>query len=346
MATGPERVNISDANIIQEFKNLIAMMLQHLRNLASGAPQEAHRLIELEVELKGADSPERIGALRSGVELMLTQLDIGGRGTDMKLAGAFRAAIDSLVEVLKSQVQGGDAVTRDLEQSAQQLDLLVQGEPTADLMTELRAAAEGVRGSLETLRSHQKSAVSQLAVSHAEIERLKSELVRRQEEAIIDELTEIYNRRAFNKRLKEEVARLARYKTPFSLILFDIDHFKRFNDSYGHLAGDEVLRTVAEVVGKVTRRTDILARYGGEEFAIIAASTPVPNAAVLAEKVRRKVEEIQFMYDGKAISVTISLGVAQCEPRDSCASLIKRADTHLYRAKTDGRNRVSYPNGG
>ena len=346
MATGSEGINVANANMARELKTLVAMLLQHLRALSSGKPQEAHRLIELESELKTANSPEQIGTLRSDLEFALTQLDIGSKSTDMKLAGAFRTAIDALVEVLKGQVQGGSTVSRELEQSAQQLDQLAQGKPTEKLMESLKAVASGVRGSVENLRSHQKSAVSQLSASHAEIERLKGELKRRQEEAIIDELTAIYNRRAFNKRLKEEIARLARYKTPFSLIIFDIDHFKRFNDTCGHLAGDEVLRTVAEVVGKATRQTDFLARYGGEEFAIIAANTSIQSAAVVAEKVREKVAEIQFVYDGKSISVTISLGVAECATRDSSASLIKRTGACLYSAKAGGRNKVCQANGG
>jgi two-component system, cell cycle response regulator len=156
----------------------------------------------------------------------------------------------------------------------------------------------------------------------------------------VDGLTQLLNKRYFMEMLERELSRAQRYQRALSLVMFDIDHFKRINDTHGHLAGDHVLRHLAGVIKGNVRREDIPARYGGEEFAIILPEIDLRGARLLAEKLRRLVEEARFEFDGTTIPVTISLGVAACPAnRMDPLELIRLADEKLYEAKGGGRNR-------
>ncbi len=158
-----------------------------------------------------------------------------------------------------------------------------------------------------------------------------------------DPLTELFNRRHFDDVLGGEVARLVRYATPVSLILCDIDHFKRFNDEHGHQLGDEVLRAVASTLVRSVRKADVVARYGGEELAVVLTNTGAAGAFVLAERLRAAVERARVTSGERGLSCTASFGVASAEDAvsvSSAATLIGRADAALYAAKRAGRNRV------
>jgi len=165
------------------------------------------------------------------------------------------------------------------------------------------------------------------------------------ESASRDGLTGALNKRYFLERLDADVAHARRHRQQLSLLLFDIDHFKKVNDTHGHLAGDRILRGVASVVAPAVRREDVFARYGGEEFAVIARSTDLPTALDLAERLRQTVEASRFESDGTAIGVTISVGVATFAqvPEPTAAAFLAAADEALYRAKGAGRNRVEGP---
>ncbi len=155
-----------------------------------------------------------------------------------------------------------------------------------------------------------------------------------------DGLTGVHNKRFFHETLEREVSRCKRYGRVLSLIVFDIDLFKSVNDTYGHIAGDAVLRQLASLVRVNIRREDIFARVGGEEFALILPETQGPEASAVADKIRKLVEASEFSFDTITIPVTVSLGVASLDPADSAESLFARADANLYRAKQAGRNRV------
>jgi diguanylate cyclase (GGDEF)-like protein len=159
---------------------------------------------------------------------------------------------------------------------------------------------------------------------------------------IIDALTDIHNKRYLLDFLDRELARSTRYGRPLALILFDIDHFKAINDDKGHLCGDFTLRELAACVKGVIRKEELFARYGGEEFAIVLPETSLDGAAAAGERIRARVAEHQFQYEGKTYSVTVSLGVSvTCgSPVLTPAELLAMADEKLYQAKREGRNRV------
>ncbi len=154
-----------------------------------------------------------------------------------------------------------------------------------------------------------------------------------------DALTGIYNRRYLESRLQEEFERHRRHSHPLSLIMIDIDFFKKVNDNYGHQCGDVVLQAVAEKTAAVIRKTDFVARYGGEEFCCLLPETAVDAAEIIAENIRTHIEQIENIFEGNCIKVTISLGISGLAAEDSPETLLKRADDALYQAKHSGRNR-------
>jgi len=162
-----------------------------------------------------------------------------------------------------------------------------------------------------------------------------------EQKAIVDELTGAFNRRFFETKLEDELTLAKRFKDRLSLIMFDIDHFKKVNDTYGHQAGDAVLSEVSATIKSKLSGTDTLCRYGGEEFAVIMPGTPVERALEVAERLRKAIEEHTFYSDEKLISVTISLGVSEYPAHAIIKQLlIETADAALYSAKHSGRNRV------
>jgi diguanylate cyclase len=159
--------------------------------------------------------------------------------------------------------------------------------------------------------------------------------------SVMDGLTKVNNRRYFDEALTKEILRAERSRHAIALILVDIDHFKRFNDSYGHLVGDDCLRAVAGTLRDFSlRSSDVLARYGGEEFAIILPDTNEADAYIIAEKIRIAIANIEFIHDGERVPVTVSMGVAGMVPTPGFMpnQLIETADSALYRAKDQGRN--------
>ena len=151
------------------------------------------------------------------------------------------------------------------------------------------------------------------------------------EKAYIDPLTGVNNRAAFDKSIEQEMEFSARHKHNLTLMMLDLDKFKDINDNYGHTVGDAILRSFADSIMKCLRRSDILFRYGGEEFSVLLRNTGTEGASLLAERMRKNVEEMEFEYNKIKIKTTVSIGLTQ----------IERADELLYSAKNNGRNRVA-----
>ncbi len=159
--------------------------------------------------------------------------------------------------------------------------------------------------------------------------------------SITDDLTGLYNIRYFYDALSKEIARAKRYMRSFSLIIFDIDNFKILNDTFGHQAGDEVLRLLAAILKDAARQTDIIARYGGEEFIIILPNTPKHEAVILGNRIREKVEEYNYYVEGNMVRITISGGIATFpEDAEDSKSLLYASDMALYNAKALGKKQV------
>lgn len=163
------------------------------------------------------------------------------------------------------------------------------------------------------------------------------------EMALFDPVTQAHTKRYFLDRISHEFSHSGRRNFPLSLIIFDLDHFKKVNDTFGHPAGDFILKRVSEVTRSLIRREDIFARYGGEEFVVLMRDTQESDAASLAERIRKTVAETQFVFEDQKIQVTVSFGVACFVDGNltKAESLVKCADKSLYHSKTTGRNRVT-----
>jgi diguanylate cyclase len=199
-----------------------------------------------------------------------------------------------------------------------------------------------VQGTKE-MEQNNKNLEAHLSASREEIEQLQQNLEAVRTESMTDPLTTLSNRKFFDQSLAKVMAEARLKDEPLSLLMCDIDHFKSFNDSYGHLTGDHVLRLVAIAVKQNVKGQDIAARYGGEEFVVALPNTALQSAITVAEHVRRAVmskELIKRSTGEKLGRVTISIGSAVLHPNDTAQTLIDRADKCLYAAKRNGRNRV------
>jgi two-component system, cell cycle response regulator len=176
--------------------------------------------------------------------------------------------------------------------------------------------------------------------------RLTEERIRMMEKlqklAITDGLTKLYNSRSFYSQLELEVDRFNRYKHPLALLLLDIDHFKDYNDTYGHLEGDKVLVRFSQIIKSCLRANDSAYRYGGEEFTVLLPETGGEEAKTVAQRIRAALEAEKFSPEkGKTVIITISIGVTEYHPKEELSAFIQRADQAMYLSKQNGRNRVS-----
>ncbi|MHC5653478.1 GGDEF domain-containing protein [Stappia sp.] len=240
------------------------------------------------------------------------------------------------------------------------VDLLGQ---SADTVAEYGASLAGVQSELERLKdpkqlkalighiikATQDTALSnralekQLVDSRRQIGDLQENLEAIRHESLTDELTTLSNRRHFDQTVERMVSEAAKTQEPLTLLLTDIDHFKKFNDTYGHQTGDQVLRLVALAVKQNVKGHDVACRYGGEEFAVLLPHTSLRQAVTVSEHIRRAVlsKELVKRSTGENLGrITISIGVSSFRPRDTVQSMIARADAALYAAKAAGRNLV------
>lgn len=225
-----------------------------------------------------------------------------------------------------------------------------------DNATELVSLKETVSSNLDMISSHIKSyrdsenirilqSQDQVATMHArmqELEResdtLKKVVIEKNKQAMFDTLTGIPNRLSYDNKIEEEVSRWKRFNNPLSLAIWDIDFFKKVNDTFGHKAGDKVLRTVAQLLYKRIRTTDFLARYGGEEFVMLLPGTKQEETLRLVNELRQEVEACGFHNHGESVTITVSCGVSGFSEGDSISQVFDRADKALYKAKENGRN--------
>jgi diguanylate cyclase len=216
----------------------------------------------------------------------------------------------------------------------------LEGEMTIEDLRHMAAGLLEKTRSMQETNSHLKH---RLEASRADIASLQRDLDEVRRESMLDPLTKIYNRKSFDEGLVRCIGEASEGGQPLSLLLVDIDHFKMFNDSYGHQTGDQVLRLVAMTLKSNVKGKDIVARYGGEEFAAILPSTDLEGAMRLADNIRKAIQAKELLKRStheKLGRITASFGVAVYRPGEAPAMLIERADRCLYAAKRAGRNRV------
>jgi diguanylate cyclase len=276
---------------------------------------------------------------------------------------AYLLRLNERLESFQSNLQAASANHADSRTAAHALDTQIR-EQVDGLQTSMHEAAdleslkhvlenhlEGLLGTMDEHRKQRDEREQEVAarlqslaerVAHMEQEAsgFREHLEEQRQKALIDPLTGLPNRAAWSERLEQEVGQWQQQGNSLMLAMLDLDHFKRINDNYGHLAGDKVLKIIATVLRKRLRGTDFIARFGGEEFVLLLPST-VPAAGMkLLEHLRASIEACPFHFKGERVTITISMGLTGFKPGEHSDLVLKRADQALYRAKNAGRNRV------
>lgn len=259
---------------------------------------------------------------------------------DEKLLESVRQELLKLITTIKDEHDdSSDGLSDYLGLLSSFADNLAGSEPPEKLAAEVQTVMEST---LSTELSQRKFEL-QMSGLMEEVDTLRKQLAQIREESLTDALTGIANRKAFDQELELLFQNSVENKSSFCVVISDIDHFKKFNDTYGHLVGDKVLRFVSSTIKSCVKGKDMAARYGGEEFTLILPDTDMSGAEVVAEQIRKAIS-VNTLRDknrnedyGK---ITISLGIGQFQQGESSNNLLKRADQALYRAKEKGRNRV------
>ncbi|MCB1828752.1 MAG: diguanylate cyclase, partial [Gammaproteobacteria bacterium] len=248
-------------------------------------------------------------------------------------------------------IEGVSNIDREMQQQVADLqETVAQSVDLSDLkfaitnrLTLIQERLRGHRGDTEQLVHEFERRIALLTSQLGEMEqergRLQETVEKARAEAFTDALTGLSNRHAFDRRLQEEYARWSRYGNPLSMIVIDVDHFKKVNDTYGHLAGDKVLHVIGAHLKNSTRTIDFTARFGGEEFVVLLPDTDIGGAKSVAEKIRQAVEQKPFRSGSSRVNITVSCGVASFQQGDGRKAPFERADEALYLAKRNGRNR-------
>ena len=276
---------------------------------------------------------------------------------------AYLQKLNERLESFQSNLQAASAGHADSRSAAHAMDTQIR-EQVDGLQSSVQEAAdlddlkhvlenhlEGLLGTMDQHRQQRDEREQEVAarlhslaerVAHMEQEAqgFREHLEEQRQKALIDPLTGLPNRAAWSERLEHEIGQWQQHGNTLMLAMLDLDHFKRINDNYGHLAGDKVLKIIASVLRKRLRGTDFIARFGGEEFVLLMPSTVPANGLKLLETLRAAIEACPFHFRGEPVTITLSIGLAAFKPGEHSDLVLKRADQALYRAKNAGRNRV------
>jgi diguanylate cyclase len=280
------------------------------------------------------------GALTQADADALYDVHVVRRGLSRDVVDLIERFEEEMIKISAAVESSGAAATGNSEKLRFLSSELKRAAPEhpalSALMDGLLSVAKSVRESNERLEQ-------QLARSSSEVDTLRRNIEHIQQEAMLDPLTGVKNRKTFDVEVERLMKEAEETGAPLALVMADVDHFKRFNDRWGHQTGDHVLRLVAEVMNANIKGQDVLARYGGEEFAILLPETTLPNAVMLANRIRSAVESRRLKKrrtDEDLGVITLSMGAAMLKWGDTPESLIERADRCLYAAKRAGRNCV------
>lgn len=252
--------------------------------------------------------------------------------------------LDKLSLRLIDMIESSDKSTIEIQNIKAELESYNE-EPTTNFKLahkKLYTIAIALEKNTQELTKDLHNHSSEVKLLGKKIEKLEQELEKSKEESKEDFLTKLYNKRALDEYMQVKEAEYERYNRNFSIIMFDLDHFKKVNDTYGHEAGDAVLFAFSKILKNEARSVDIVGRFGGEEFMALLSETDTEGGAIFAEKIRSKVQKSRFMYKGQRIEVTVSSGVSERKKHVSLQNVINSADEYLYKAKQDGRNRVAF----
>lgn len=292
----------------------------------------------LEVRTRMEEEKEQLKALLEEITAKLTLMSasIGAAGEEALAGFDSNRSLSEKVTAQVAAIRDSASKATDLAAFRSVVDKAlgaIQGHLDAKLEEDKRRE-ESLTREVDSLKGHVGSLQEELSTH-------KEQLKKAMEESQRDALTGVLNRMAYEKRMRDEMGRSKRFGHHFSIVIMDLDKFKSINDTFGHVAGDQVLKAVAQIAGSQLREIDGFCRYGGEEFVAILPETELPGAMAVAEKIRKAVENFRFHSRGQRVVITLSAGVAQYGGEDKIEAFTDRADKALYRAKSEGRNRAA-----
>ncbi|VAX14837.1 diguanylate cyclase (GGDEF domain) [hydrothermal vent metagenome] len=254
--------------------------------------------------------------------------------------GELKKIISSLTGYIQSVAVSSASFGGKLDQYSQKIMAASDLQEIKDIQHHILTETLEIQKINSAVRDQLAESEIKLNQANEKILRLEQNLEMARQEKSTDQLTQVFNRRFFDETMEKTIANFERYGEESALIMMDIDHFKKFNDTYGHIAGDQVIRTVADITRESVRVGDIVARYGGEEFVVILNHANLKDAAKVAETIRKNVKAHEFGVGGKTVHATVSLGVAEFTKGDTSKQVVERSDKRLYMAKKGGRDRV------
>ena len=291
--------------------------------------------------------------------VLLLAVNNGGQREFAGYLKQLNERLAAFIQTLSEAHEGYGASAQSARNFNQQLqdqvtDLQNSVQEAVDLDALKQALEQRLEGLLQSVSNHQRQRdsaeddvaerlqglVKRVAEMESEAQQFRAHIEEQRQKSLLDPLTGLPNRAAWSERLELEVARRQRYGGQLLMAVLDIDHFKRINDGYGHLAGDRVLKIIAGELNRRLRKTDFMARFGGEEFVLLVPATPLEGGLQLLETLRSAVEACPFHFKGEPVTITLSAGIAEFRDGESAETAFERADQALYRAKGAGRNRV------
>jgi diguanylate cyclase len=347
--------NDDSTQVKEEPMSLLLSLLGKL-NWPSQLSQD---ITSLKKKLEKHDQEAVVDVIKNLTKIVSTLLDDLKKET--RETGSFLADLMARLQELDSFVVNGHTLQKQSLQSGKELDEAVK-EQVSGIAVSVRDASDlqvlrkDVTARLQNIKGHMDNHLKTAEVRFSEAVKnekrlrerlnevenetsvLRQKILEAQARSSMDPVTGLANRAAYDERIKDEYNRWRRFKSPLILMVWDLDDFKMVNDRFGHQAGDKALRVIGQILQKRLRQTDFVGRYGGEEFCVLLSGTPLAEAAVVAEQIRKSVEESGFHSGDKPVTLTISCGYTEFREGDTPDSVFSRADSALYKAKGEGKN--------
>ncbi len=346
-------IDLSEPNlVISKFKDITSMLLDMIRNFVSDSEELSSDAFKADLDrnllrLKESFDVYELTEIEENLKKLLLNQHQAEKIFHQSQYAQYSQIVTTLVEGIEEFTGDNDNFNRRVDVNLSQIGRIAI--ELNDLKQIRQQIAQRVIQTKKVLQEKKQRDNEKQQMLTRKIAVLEVQLNKAQEEILIDDMTQLYNRRGFDRRIKEAVERRKMFEQDFALLMFDVDHFKNVNDAHGHQIGDRLLTALGQQVKLVFRLDDFVARYGGEEFAVIIYCSSIDIAQSAADRLRETIDSYGFRYikDDKAqmLSITISAGVAWCGDDDTPESLIRRADECLYLAKRRGRNRVCVESG-
>lgn len=350
--TGDQPTSLSP-EFIQSIAQVLSEFLQSLEHEIA----IKHKAESIRQELENGLAPDKVIPVLENLRNLVMEAYLASNAAFANYLNSVNLELSEIYSILgkasnsnHQQQNAGETLQASMMQGMKQLENhAANATDLASLKNQVKSQIDHIKQALDAYQQSAKafSLGDQLAALSEKIKALEVESVNnrnnlesQRQKALRDPLTELPNRQAYNERAAIEVQRWQRYNRPLSIAVFDIDFFKKINDTHGHQAGDRVIKVIGRSIAKRLREVDFFCRFGGEEFVALLPETSAEAALPLLDKIRNAIAKAEFNYKDQPMNITLSIGVTEFKPKDTLDTAFERADQALYQAKSNGRNQV------